>query len=586
MKFHLIGIGGSGMSVVAELLLGEGHVVTGSDQEATTTTQELARAGADVFLGHSAENVPADAVVVVSSAIKETNPELAIARSRGQQIIHRSQALALAAGDRTFVAVAGTHGKTTTSAMIALALEELGRSPSRAIGGSLVGGLPGGKVGTGDVFVAEADESDASFLNYSPQVAVVTNVEADHLDHYGTEENLQQAFVDFTQRIKPEGLLVACADDPGALALAKQAAANGIRVCTYGRGSDPELGYRSRTAGSGRVTALATGRTDRAPRHVTVRDVLPCSPDALAGMEVSTVGEPEAVQIDLMIPGEHMVLNAAAAWTVGRELGESGADMALALSKFRGAQRRFEVLGSAAGVRVVDDYGHHPTEVAATIATARAVTQGAVHVLFQPLTYARTKIFAADFARELSRADSVVVTQVYSNRDTLADGAQGTAITDLMAYTPFVADVREAAQLLLKDVHAGDIVITLGPKVRSLGYFMLDMLREREGHPRGQNGQDGYDEPDGQQDEPDGENCLDGQNRLDGQPHDSRQCNDGGQLHDSRQCNDDQARAQRGHQCKPDAPLSSENVGENDLLRTGNEQAHEVNEALHQGDQQ
>lgn len=487
MKFHLIGIGGAGMSVVAELLLGEGHVVSGSDQESTPTTQLLAQAGATIFAGHDAAQVPDDAVVVVSSAIKEANPELAIARQRHQRVIHRSQALALAAGTRTFIAVAGTHGKTTTSAMIALALEDLGRDPSRAIGGSIVGGLPGGKVGTGDAFVAEADESDASFLNYSPQVAVVTNVEADHLDHYGTEENLEQAFVDFVHRITPGGLLVACADDAGSLQLARQAVANGIRVCTYGRGPAPELRYPSAKAGrmgdnAGQMDsphASTMSSLSVAPTHVSVRDVPARSLDALAGVDVSMGNQ--SAHIDLMIPGAHMVLNAAAAWAVGCELGEDGADMARALGKFRGAQRRFEVLGTAAGVRVVDDYGHHPTEVAATIATARAVTQGSVRVLFQPLTYARTKIFAADFARELSRADAVVVTQVYSNRDSLADGAQGTAITDMMDHTPFVADPREAAALLLSEARAGDIVITLGPKIRSMGYAMLDLLRERDG---------------------------------------------------------------------------------------------------------
>ncbi|MDY5588618.1 MAG: UDP-N-acetylmuramate--L-alanine ligase [Arcanobacterium sp.] len=462
MKFHLIGVGGAGMSVVAELLLEEGHQVSGSDKESTATTAQLAAVGATIFAGHSAQNVPDDAVVVVSSAIKETNPELAVARQRGQRVLHRSQALALAAGDRNFVAVAGTHGKTSTSAMIAIALETLGRDPSRAIGGSLVGGAPGGKVGSGDVFVAEADESDASFLNYRPRVAVVTNVEADHLDHYGTKANLEQAFVDFTEQIVPGGLLVACADDPGSLALAREAAARGIRVCTYGRQPAPQIAHPA---------------TAPAPAHVEVRDTSPQSATALAGAEFRR--DTEVVHVDMQVPGSHMVLNAAAAWAVGCELGESGAAMAEALGAFRGAERRFEVLGSAAGVRVVDDYGHHPTEVAATISTARSVTQGSVHVLFQPLTYARTKIFAADFARELTKADAVVVTHVYSNRDTLADGAEGTAITDLMKGTPFIDSPRAAAQALLSTVKPGDLVITLGPKIRDMGYFMLDLLSER-----------------------------------------------------------------------------------------------------------
>ncbi len=224
------------MSVVAALLLAEGHEVSGSDAKESANTRDLERAGAKIFIGQAAGNVPANAIVVHSTAIRPENPELRIARERGQKILHRSQALAFAAGERDFIGVAGAHGKTTTSAMLAVALQEAGADPSWAIGGSVRDHGSGGHLGAGRVLVAEADESDASFLNYHPRVALVTNVEPDHLDHYGTREAFEAAFVEFAHRIVPGGLLVVCADDAGARRLGEQAAREGIRVASYGRG--------------------------------------------------------------------------------------------------------------------------------------------------------------------------------------------------------------------------------------------------------------------------------------------------------------------------------------------------------------
>ena len=462
LTFHLIGIGGAGMSVVAELLLAQGYEVSGSDREHTAVTDALSEAGAKVFYGHQGANVPVAAVVVVSSAIKESNPELAVALERGQRILHRSQALALAAIGRDFVAVAGTHGKTSTSSMIAVALGELGRDPSRAIGGSLVGGVPGGYMGSGQAFVAEADESDESFLNYQPRIAVVTNVEADHLDHYGTEAAVVHAFEEFARRVIPGGLLICCSDDPGARALAVKASGEGIRVLTYGRELAPALLEKSDGLGAS---------------HVAVVDV-PAKEGYFASVVLSYGGED--FSLNLRVPGKHMALNAAAAWAAGVELGEDGQQLARALSAFKGAERRFELLGSAQGVLVVDDYGHHPTEVAATIGTAREVTKGSVHVLFRPLTYARTKIFAREFAAELSGADRVVVTSVYSSRDQLADGAQGDAIAALMEATPFIADEHEAVCALASGIQPGDVAIMLGPKVRHLGFELLELLQPKD----------------------------------------------------------------------------------------------------------
>ncbi|MDP9800248.1 UDP-N-acetylmuramate--alanine ligase [Arcanobacterium wilhelmae] len=433
MKFHLIGIGGAGMSVVAELLLAQGAEVSGSDRSESANTRTLQAAGARVFIGHDGANVYPEAVLVVSSAIKDSNPELAVARSRGQRVLHRSQALALAAGDRDFIAVAGAHGKTTTSGMLASALGELGLDPSRAVGSTLAGGEPGGYLGTGSMLVAEADESDGSFLNYSPRVAIVTNVEPDHLDHYGTREAFEEAFAEFARRIVPGGLLVACADNDGSMRLARVAASEGIRVVTYGRGEGLE-------------------------RHVKVSDV--DTPGGLASGVFEFAGE--SFPVSLHVAGAHNLLNAAAVWSAGVELGVEGAAMARALGAFRGTGRRFELRGEVGGIRVIDDYAHHPTEVEATLATARTVTDGRVLVLFQPHLYSRTRNFASRFAEALSHADTVVVTSVYAAREVPSDGDEADVIVAHLPSARFIPEMTEAAHTIAAEALPGDLVITMG----------------------------------------------------------------------------------------------------------------------------
>ena len=436
--YHFIGIGGAGMSVVAELLADEGARVSGSDAKASQVTRRLAEEGLAVAVGHDAANVPPEATVVVSSAIRESNPELAVARRRGQRILHRSQALALAAAGRDFVAVAGAHGKTTTSAMIATALNGLGLDPSWAIGGTVMGVGGGGRLGGGRVFVAEADESDASFLNYAPRLALVTNVEPDHLDHYGSREAFEEAFADFTRRIVPGGLLVVCADSDGARRLAAQAVSEGIRAVSYGRGQGVDGVERH-----GRL-----GAADRGP----------------SGISGEVDDGDGAVTIELGVVGEHNLLNAAGAWTAGVELGVGRREMAAALAGFAGTGRRFELRGVASGVRVVDDYAHHPTEVEATLRTARDVVgDGAVRVLFQPHLYSRTREFAREFARALGLADDVVVTSVYGAREDPVDGVEGDLITSHMAGAgQYVADRLEAARAIASRCAPGDLVLTVG----------------------------------------------------------------------------------------------------------------------------
>lgn len=450
--FHLVGIGGAGMSVVAHLLLARGARVSGSDAKDSANLAALRAAGARVHVGHDAAHVPAGATLVVSTAVRESNPELAHARSAGTPVLHRSEALALVAADLDLVAVAGAHGKTTTSGMLAVTLRGVGHDPSYAIGGSVVGVGTGAHLGAGRAFVAEADESDGSFLNYSPRVAVVTNIEVDHIDHWGTPEAFHAAFEEFGERIRPGGLLVACADDPGSRRLAASAAARGTRVLTYGT-SDP---------------------VDGAEGHVALEIRQP-RPSGARGS--ATFGG-EVADLELAVGGEHNLRNAAACLAVGIELGVPLAGLARALRDFHGTGRRFETRGVAGGVRVVDDYAHHPTEVAATLAAARVAADGGrVLVLFQPHLYSRTRAFAAEFADALGAADEVVVTDVFGSREDPEPGVDSTLITSRLPGATRVADRWEAARAVADLARPGDLVVTMGAgDVTELGPAILDLL--------------------------------------------------------------------------------------------------------------
>lgn len=462
MKFHLIGIGGAGMSVVAELLFAEGHEITGSDRSVSEYTDRVSALGIKVFIGHLAENVPSSAVVVYSSAIKPNNAELVIARKRGQKIIHRSEALALAANGKDFIAVAGAHGKTSTSAMIAVALDYLGLDPSRAIGGALVDGISGAHFGTGNVLVAEADESDGSFLNYRPRVALVTNVEPDHLDFYGSEEKFQEAFFDFANCLVPGGLLICCADHPGSFALAKKCAAAGIRVHTYGSDECPSF-------------SELHARLNFSEDLNTVEN---CGEVTISNKDLNSV---EKVRLSLQVPGKHMLLNAVGALLAGIDLGLEPQEMAQGLAHFRGTARRFELCGVVDGVTVIDDYAHHPTEIAATLQTAKKLAKGAVRVLFQPHLYSRTTNFKHEFASALSLADSVVITSAYAARETPQDGEDGDAIAQLLPGSVFEAEMEKSAILIAKTAKVGDLVLTMGAgDVTKLGAVILRELEARK----------------------------------------------------------------------------------------------------------
>ncbi|WP_372594838.1 UDP-N-acetylmuramate--L-alanine ligase [Actinotalea sp.] len=460
-RVHLVGVGGAGMSAVAALLAARGLEVSGSDASARALPA-VASAGVAVVTGHAAEHVDGAGTLVVSTAIRESNPELARARELGVTVLHRSEALAALLAEHRSVAVAGAHGKTTTSAMIAVTLAAAGLDPSWAIGGTVRTATPGpdgpaapaadpvggAHLGAGPVMVVEADESDGSFLAYHPQIAVVTNVEPDHLDHYGSREAFEQAFVAFAATVGDA--LVVCADDPGARRLAERARRDGHRVVTYG--TDPDA-------------------------DVVLADWEPLGSGGRAS--VRERGQAPA-ELHLAVPGSHNALNAAAAWAVARLLGVPGDVAAAGLGRFVGTGRRFEERGTVAGVRVVDDYAHHPTEVAALLRAARNATAGRVLVLFQPHLFSRTRAFAGPFAEALELADLVVVTDVYAAREDQDPTVTGALITERMHGALFVPDKHEAAITVADLAVEGDLLLTVGAgDVTDLGPEVLARLGTR-----------------------------------------------------------------------------------------------------------
>jgi UDP-N-acetylmuramate--alanine ligase len=434
-RVHFIGIGGAGMSGIARILLARGVPVSGSDAKDSAGLAALRALGADVHVGHDAAHVGTADTVVVSSAVRESNPELGAARAGGLRVLHRSQALAAVMQGRRGVAVAGTHGKTTTTAMVTVALQHCGADPSFAIGGELTEGGANAHDGSGDVFVAEADESDGSFLLYHPLAAIVTNVEPDHLDHYGTPEAVAAAFDAFCDSVRPGGVIVACADDPGAAAMAAavRSRRSDVTVRTYGFAADADTRI-SGTDGEGTAVLHAGAGAQR---------------------------------LRLRVPGRHNVLNAAAAWTAGTWLGFPGDVVAAGLDGFTGTRRRFESRGVVSGVAVVDDYAHHPTEVEAVLRAAREVAgEGRVLAVFQPHLYSRTRIFGTEFGEALGLADEVVVMDVYAAREDPEPGVSGALVASAVplpagrvAYVPSWSAV---AGEVAGRARPGDLVLTIG----------------------------------------------------------------------------------------------------------------------------
>ncbi len=435
-RVHFVGVGGIGMSGIAELLANLGYVVSGSDARRSETTDRLAELGVRVAVGHDAAHIGDADVVVTSSAVAVDNPEVLAARAAHVPVIPRAEMLAELMRLRTGIAIAGAHGKTTTTSMVALLLEKGGLDPTAVIGGRLSAFGSNARLGSSQYMVAEADESDRSFLLLSPTFAVITNLDHEHMDSYGTFENLSDAFVTFGNKVPFYGAVVACVDDPAVAALLPRLTR---RVITYGFSEEADV------RGEG---AISDGRVGR------------CMVRTVDG------GQTRRQEMPIGVPGRHNLLNALAAVAIGREIGVPFDRMSAALQEFHGAERRYQVRGEVSGVTVVDDYGHHPTEVAAVLRTAREGSPQRLVAVFQPHRYTRTRDLMAEFGPALGLADVVVLTGIYAAGEAPIPGvtletlaARVREHVKELVVVPQVADVPGHVAMLARD---GDLIVTLG----------------------------------------------------------------------------------------------------------------------------
>jgi UDP-N-acetylmuramate--alanine ligase len=451
-RVHFVGIGGAALSAIARIMAMRGLTVTGSDDNDTPFLPGLRELGVPCHLGYSAEHVGAADTLVVTTAARDDNPEVLEGQRRGLRILPRSAGLWSVMAGRRVVAVAGTHGKTTTTSLLTSALVAAGADPTYAVGGVLAATGHNAELGGSNLFVAEADESDGAFLVYRPYAAVVTNVAADHLDVWGSETAYRQAFEEFAATVDPDGFLVCCIDDPGARDLAERARTIGPRIVTVGEASDAEV----------RATDLAF--VGAASRFTVVR------------------GDEVLGTVELRIPGRHYVVDALAALVAGLELGHSFDALRAGLEVFAGSGRRMEAKGHAGGVRVYDSYAHHPAEIAADLEAARAVAgEGRLVVAFQPHLVSRTREFGAAMGAALGAADEVVVLDVYAARETPDPAVTGRLVADAVPLPPdrvaFVGGLDEAAAELAARARDGDLVLTLGAgSVTSVGPQVLEIL--------------------------------------------------------------------------------------------------------------
>lgn len=454
---HVVGIGGAGMSGIARVLVSRGVTVSGSDAKDSRRTAALRALGVNVYIGHNANQIPAGATLVVSTAIKDSNPELSAAREMGLRVLTRAEALAVLMAESKGVAVSGTHGKTTTTSMLTVALQHCGADPSFVIGSELNESGSNAHAGGGELFIAEADESDGSFLQLGAYVGIVTNVEADHLDYWGSLEAVERGFDEFAQGIGSRGgFVVICVDDPGGAALARRSKAAGVEVHTYGESE----------AADNRVRVLNT-KGNGWTFEVLVKGV-------------------RTSPIQLQVPGQHNMLNATAALVCGLGLGFGVADLSDGLTAFSGTRRRFEFRGQADGVRVYDDYAHHPTEIAATLRAARdAVGEGRLIVAFQAHHYYRTALFSEEFGQALGLADDVVVLEVFAPGEDPIPGASGQVMASKVPLAPehvvFEPSWSAVPGHLAGRARPGDIVMTLGAgDISMMGPEVIALLERRE----------------------------------------------------------------------------------------------------------
>ena len=448
-RVHLVGIGGAGMSALAHVLLERGHVVSGSDLRGGRSTTVLQAMGADIRLDHAAEHVAGADVVGVSTAIPPDNPEVVAARAARIPVLRRAELLAALMQGSTGVLVAGTHGKTTTTAMVTVALQAAGLDPSFAIGGRLHEAGTSAHHGTGEVFVAEADESDSSFLAFEPDCAIVTNVDLDHHDHFTDLAAVDTAFAAFLARRRAGAPAIICSDDPGAQRLLDAA-------------SPPVLTYGREAAASVRIVDEAY--------------------DADGSTFGVVWGGEDLGRFRLRLAGPHNVANATAAIAAARWAGADADAIREGLRRFSGTQRRFQRLGEAGGVVVVDDYAHHPTELAASLRAARQIApEGRIVAVFQPHRYSRTAALGAELGRALAEADVAIVSDVYSAGETPVAGVTGALVAEAAreagVATEFVADAAGLVDAVAGQARRGDLVLTMGAgDITELGPQLLERL--------------------------------------------------------------------------------------------------------------
>jgi UDP-N-acetylmuramate--alanine ligase len=460
-RVHFVGIGGIGMSGIAEVLINLGFKVSGSDLKLSPVTQRLSRLGAEIFEGHAAPNIQGAEVVVTSSAIAERNPEVSEARRLHIPVIQRAEMLAELMRLKYGIAIAGMHGKTTTTSMVAAVLAAGGLDPTIIVGGRVDAMDSNARLGSSQYLVAEADESDRSFLKLSPILAVVTNLDREHMDCYHDMQDVEQTFIEFMERVPFYGMVVACHDDALLSAVLPRVHR---RILTYGtrEGSD----------------FLITG-TESAARG---EDEKPNSTFAVRYQNKS-LGD-----FRLYVPGVHNVLNATAAIAVGVGLDVAPAQIRSALEKFRGVDRRFQLRGTADGITVIDDYGHHPTEIRATLAAARQCNYSKIHVVFQPHRYTRTQLLMHDFATAFAGADSVYVLDIYAASEPPIAGVTGEALAQAITRAgkraEYLASFAEAAAVLAAGAREGEMILTLGAgNVSQLGPQILAHIRARSAAP-------------------------------------------------------------------------------------------------------
>ena len=451
-RIHFVGIGGAGMSGIARIMLSEGLNISGSDVTESAITKSLVALGAKIFIGHSAENIRGADLLITSGAISPKNPELAAAREGGIETLTRAEALALLMEGKSSIAVAGTHGKTTTTSMLTVALQSAALDPSFAIGGLINSSGVNAHLGSGDIFVAEADESDGSFTAYHPLGAIITNLELEHVDHFKSLEEVYRSFIEFINTVQAGGFLIACGDDPGVLELLSRIVRTDLAIVTYGTGDcDFQLS---------RILLQPTSSISRLTKN---GKVLP--------------------ELHLSIPGRHNVLNATAALAAADYLGASLTEVLHGLHSFSGSRRRFEHKGKVNGIEVIDDYGHHPTEIRVTLETAKAyIAPGKVFAIFQPHRFSRTQAFALEFARALALADWAFVLEVYPASEAPIPGVTSALISrasevDTISLEPSMVDVVDKVLALVKP---GDLIMTLGAgDVNSLAPVIVQALEER-----------------------------------------------------------------------------------------------------------